>query len=406
MNETDPIPNLFRTEYGRMVAVLCRIFGIENIQVAEDLVSETFLLAAETWGKKGIPKNQVAWLYAVAKNKARDHLRRNSLFYQKVEPDIKRFSKQTSLTEYDWSSEYIEDEQLKMIFAICHPDLPAEAQIGLALRILCGFGVQEIADAFLVKTATITKRLYRARIHLRAGKVSLDLPNQSNLDGRLDNVLRVIYLMFNEGYFSSTPDKTLRKDFCLEAMRLCLILTHHSCTNLPKVNALLALMCFHASRFEARVDSEGGLVLYEDQDRSQWNLELVAKGEYYLNLASTGDQMSKYHLEAAIAYWHTSNVPNKWSEILKLYNYLLQVEYSPMAALNRTYALAMANGVKEALQSAQMIDLEDHFLYQILMAELYKEIETKKARFHLEKAMCLAKSDGERIFVTRKMSRL
>ena len=398
------IPNLFRTEYSKLVAVLCKVFGLSNIQVAEDIVSDTFLLAAETWGIKGLPDNQVAWLYTVAKNKTRDYLRREKIRIEKIEPELKHTQDKDYEIELNLSQQNIEDSQLRMMFAIGHPSLATEAQIALALRILCGFGNDEIASALLTNKEVINKRLYRAKKSLRDNNIKFDFPNTTEIKNRLETVLTTLYLLFNEGYYSSSSDKMLKKDLCLEAMRLTILLTNNSQTNLPKVNALLSLMCFHASRFEARIDDDGEFVLYNEQDKSRWDLSLIEKGEHYLNQAATGEKLSKYHLEAAIAYWHTEEESEeKWENILQLYNLLLQIEYSPVAALNRTYALAKADGKAVALKEALKIKLDKHHLYHTLLAELYDGSDKKKQIQHLEFALTLIKSEKEKNFILKKI---
>ena len=308
------IPHLFRAEYRKITSVLCKLFGIEHIEIAEDIVSDTFLQAAETWGMKGLPANPTAWIYAVAKNKVRDHLRHTTIFTKKIAPEIKHTSTSLQEIEIDLSNKNINDSQLQMMFAICHPCISSEAQIGLSLSILCGFGAEEIADAFLCSKEVIYKRLARAKEKLRTEKVKIELPTPAEIDNRLQNVLTTLYLLFNEGYYSLSQNNTLRKDLCAEAMRLNLSLIENEQTNKPFVNALLSLMCFHASRFEARTDKNGESVLYEEQDTNLWDEELIKRGEYYLNLAAKGKELSKYHLEAAIAYWHTNkeDTKNKW----------------------------------------------------------------------------------------------
>ncbi len=401
------IPNLFRTEYSKLVAVLCKVFGLENIQIAEDIVSDTFLLAAETWGMKGLPDNQVAWLYTVAKNRTRDYLRREKIRIEKVEPDIKHSQDKDYELEINLSQQNIEDSQLRMIFAICHPALASESQIALALRILCGFGINEIASALLTNKEIINKRLYRAKNSLRENNININFPEKEAINSRLDTVLTTLYLLFNEGYYSSSSDKILRKDLCLEAMRLTLLLTQKDKTNLPKVNALLSLMCFHASRFEARIDEKGAFVLYHEQDKSLWDKGLVEKGEQFLNASSTGEKLSKYHLEAAIAYWHTEEESEeKWENILQLYNYLLQIEYSPIAALNRTYALSQANGKAVAIKEALKINLDKNHLYHSLLAELYENLDVNKQLHHLQTALTLVKSEKEKNILLKKIEQV
>ncbi len=280
-------------------------------------------------------------------------------------------------SEIDLSAANIEDSQLRMMFTICHPSIPAEAQIGLSLRILCGFGIEEIADAFLTNKETINKRLYRAREKLREEKVDIVLLNPQELEGRLSAVLTTIYLLFTEGYYSVPRDPGIRKEFCHEAMRLCRMLIDYPLTDRPAVNALLALMCFHASRLDARVDQQGELVLYADQDVSRWNAQLISEGVFYLHRSASGSALTKYHLEANIAYWHCVKEDSleKWETILYLYNQLLALEYSPVAALNRTYALSKSRGKREALAEAEKLKLEGNPYYYALLGELYAGID-------------------------------
>ena len=406
MQQQQLIPHLFRTEYQKIVAVLSKLFGFEHIEAAEDIASDTFLLATETWGIKGLPENPTAWLYTVSKNKAKDYLKHNNIFSQKIAQEIKRSSSEAHEIEIDLSKENILDSQLQMMFAICHPAISGEAQIGLSLRILCGFGIEEIADAFLSNKETINKRLFRAKEKLRTENVKIEFPKSTETKERLQSVLTTLYLLFNEGYYSQSQNTTLRKDLCFEAMRLTHLLTENEQTNQPSVNALLSLICFHASRFEARLNQNGEIVLYEDQDTNLWNAELIKKGEYYLNRSSKGNELSKYHLEAAIAYWHTfkTDTKGKWENILQLYNKLLQIEYSPIAALNRTYALSKANGKEEAIIEAEKLKLDNNHLYHSLLADLYTNIDNNKALYHLQQALSLAKSKAEKTIISNKIA--
>ena len=254
MTQQQLIPHLFRTEYRKIVAVLCKRFGFEQIEIAEDIASDTFLAATQSWSYDGAPPNPVAWLYNVAKNKAKNYLQRGATFEAKVAPQMINDAATTYENELDLSPQNINDSQLQMMFAICQPVIPVEAQIGLSLRILCGFGIDEIAEAFLSNKETINKRLFRAREKLRQEKIKIEFPGPSEIDARLDTVLTTIYLLFSEGYYSISQNQTLRKDLCLEAMRLCTMLTEHENTNQPRVNALLSLMYFHSSRFDARIN--------------------------------------------------------------------------------------------------------------------------------------------------------
>lgn len=405
MEQQELIPHLFRTEYRKITAVLCKLFGIEHIEIAEDIASDTFLSASELWGIKGLPENPVAWLYTVAKNKARNQLKREQLFSGKVTQHVLRSGDAAEEIQIDLSEQNITDSQLQMMFAICHPSIPAEAQVCLSLRILCGFGIDEIATAFLSNKETINKRLQRAKEKLRAEQVQIEFPATTEISKRLDTVLTTLYLLFNEGYYSVGQDTSLRQDLCLEAMRLTHLLAENKQTDLPQVNALLSLMCFHASRFEARISEAGEPVLYRQQDESLWNRELIVKGEVFLNKAATGQHLSKYHVEAGIAYWHTqkADTREKWESILQLYNHLLLIEYSPIAALNRTYALSKANSKTEAIAEAEKLQLKGHHLYHALLGELYTGLDTQKAIRHFEQALSLAQSEGDRVVLGRKI---
>ena len=408
MEQEELIPHLFRTEYRKIVSVLCKRFGFDQIEIAEDIASDTFLTAAQTWALKSVPQNPAAWLYTVAKNKAKNHLQHISILEKKISPEIKNMQVDFQENEIDLSLQNINDSQLQMMFAICHPLISPEAQIGLSLRILCGFGIEEIADAFLTNKETINKRLFRAKEKLREAKIKIEFPNPSEIDDRLAPVLTTIYLLFNEGYYSISQNNTLRKDLCFEAMRLCNMLVENKNTNKPQVNALLSLMCFHASRFEARLNKNGELILYEEQDKNLWNDALVTKGGFFLKSAASGNQISKYHLEAGIAFWHTikEDTKEKWENILQLYNQLLQIEYSPIAALNRTFALSKANGKEEAIAEAEKLNLTGNHFYFTLLGELYTGIDNTKAKQNFQKAVSLAKTLADKQIIEKKIANL
>lgn len=408
MDQKELIPHLFRTEFRKIASVLCKSFGIEHIEAAEDIASDTFLLAFETWPFKGTPENPAGWLYAVAKNKARNYINRNHIFSGKVLPAIEHSAHWNNELDIDLSDSNITDSQLQMLFALCHPSIPPDAQIGLSLRILCGFGIEEIANAFLTSKETINKRLFRAREKLRLQGLEIQFPPESEINNRLKSVLTTLYLLFNEGYYSESRDVVLREDLCLEAMRLTYLLLNNENTNLPAVNALFSLMCFHSSRFPARKDTNGKIILYEDQNETLWNRELIEKGVYYLNQASRGDKISRYHLEANIAYWHTikTDTQEKWNQILQSYNQLLQIEYSPIAALNRTFALSKTNGNKEAIREAEKLQLTGNPYYHVLLGELYKELNAQKAVEHLRAACTLARTQSDKKTIREKIDRL
>ncbi len=408
MNHQELIPHLFRTEFSKITAVLCKLFGTGHIDVAEDIASETFMLAIETWTYNQIPANPTAWLYTVAKNKAKNHLTRQHIFADKVKSNIAPPEVSTAEIDIDLSDQNITDSQLQMLFAICHPTLPVESQIGLALRILCGFGIDEIANAFLTNKETINKRLFRAREKLRTEKVPIEFPTQPEIGQRIETVLQTLYLLFNEGYYSESQDGILHEELCHEAMRLTSQLLCNEQTNTPPVNALMALMCFHSSRFEARKGANGALVLYRDQDETLWNQELIASGAFYLKEASPGSRISKYHFEASIAYWHTikEDTKEKWENILQLYNQLLQLEYSPIAALNRTYALSKVKGNEVAIIEAEKLELLDNHFYFMLLGELYKGIDNKKALINFRKAIALAKTSADKQTIQKNIDLL
>ena len=408
MTQQELIPHLFRSEYRKIVAVLCRRFGFDEIETAEDIASDTFLTAAQNWAYSGAPPNPTAWLYNVAKNKAKNYLHRSATFDDKVAPRILDALPDPYETEIDLSPQNITDSQLQMMFAICHPSISSEAQIGLSLRILCGFGIDEIAEAFLSNKETINKRLFRAKEKLRQEKIRIEFPGEHEIGERLGNVLTTIYLLFSEGYYSVSSNQVLRKDLCLEAMRLCTMLVDNKSTDLPPVNALLSLMYFHASRFEARLSKDGELILYDEQDTRLWNSELITKGAYYFRRAAIGDTLSKYHLEAGIAFWNTqkADTAEKWENILQLYNRLLQMAYSPVAALNRTYALSKANSKEEAIIEAEKLKLENNQFYFALLGELYTGIDRRKALDNFQRAFSLAKTATDKQAMQRKIDGL
>lgn len=413
------LPHLFRQEYARMTAVLCRHFGLEQIELAEDIAGDTFLKASESWAVNGIPDNPVAWLYTVARNKVRDYLRHRTVFETKIRPD---FRDDNYSTEYfDFDEGLITDSQLAMIFAVCNPELSAESQICLALQVLCGFSVEEIANAFLAEPETIKKRLHRARTRLREDNFRIVALGETDIHPRIDAVLKTLYLLFNEGYFSRTHDRAVRKELCSEAVRLNLVLTENPLTNTPEANALLALMCYQSSRLEARTDGDGQIVRYEEQDRSFWDQSLIDKGNYYLINAGGGEELSKYHLEAAIAYWHTqpdtlASAPepteirtvktSKWQHILLLYDELLRIEYAPVAALNRAFAYAQVYGNREAIRETEILAFNETSDYHALLGYLYASIDASKAAGHYGRAITLSRSEAGRQVLVKQLGSL
>lgn len=400
------LPHLFRQEYSKMTAVLCRHFGLQHIEVAEDIASETFLKATEVWGVHGIPENPTAWLYTVAKNKTKDYLRHVTIFETQVKEKVKPDALQAQ-HDFDFTPQTITDSQLAMIFAVCNPANVAEAQICLALQILCGFSVAEIADAFLTKTETIKKRLHRARVNLRQDHFQVRVLDEATIQSRLDAVLKTLYLLFNEGYFSRSSNHLIRRDLCSEAIRLAVVLTESPLTNTTQVNALLALMCYQSSRLDARANDEGEVILFEQQDKNLWNQALIDQGNHYLVNACAGNEISKYHLEAGIAYWHTTPAgTNKWEHILQLYNQLVIMAYSPVTALNRTFAFAKVYGNEKGILEAEKLGLNEITYYHSLLGYLYADINAGKAIAHYTKAIHLTKSVSEKKTLSREIERL
>jgi len=388
-----------------MTAVLCRHFGLKHIEIAEDIASDTFLKASEHWAINGIPQNPTAWLYTVAKNKTKDYLKNLSVFETKIknEPTVNIQSE----NDIEFDNQIISDSQLAMIFAVCNPANSDEAQICLALQILCGFSIEEIANAFLTKSETIKKRLQRARINLRNDNFQIHSLNETEIKSRLDTVLKTLYLLFNEGYFSRTNNQLIRKDLCSEAVRLTLVLSENPLTDQPQTNALLALMCFQSSRLEARTNDKGEAILFDEQDKSLWDKSLIERGNYYLVNACTGNEVSKYHLEAGIAYWHTTPTDqNKWQHILQLYNQLILIEYSPITALNRTFAFAQVFGHLKAISEAEKLNLVESNYYHELLGFLYADTNIAKAIEHYEQAIKLTKSKPEKQTLLKQIERL
>ncbi|SFW54554.1 RNA polymerase sigma-70 factor, ECF subfamily [Sinomicrobium oceani] len=400
------LPHLFRQEYAKMTAVLCRHFGLKHLETAEDIASDTFLKASEHWAVHGIPENPQAWLYTVAKNKARDYFRHRTVFETQVRDRLSPGeAEQVPVIVFD--RHLIADSQLAMILAVCNPANARESQIALALQVLCGFSVAEIANAFLTKPETIKKRLQRARKNLREDNFRIEPLSETEVASRLDTVLKTLYLLFNEGYFSGTGNRLVRKELCSEAVRLALVLTEHPCTDTPQTNALLALMCFQSSRLEARTDDKGETILFEEQDRSLWDEALIRRGNYFLVNATNGGEVSRYHLEAAIAYWHTTPTDgDKWRYILTLYDQLVLLDASPLTAWNRIFALAMVHGKEKAIAEAEKTKATDSRFYHALLGFLYAGKDRDRAIAHYKQAIALTPSLPERMTLTKAIKRL
>jgi RNA polymerase sigma factor (sigma-70 family) len=416
MNISQLTDHLFRHEAGKMVSVLTKIFGTENLETAEDVVQQTFIDAMQVWKLKGIPDNPSAWLFRVAKNKAIDVIRRNkhSVQYDFSDSERKLLTSEYTLTttmETFWKEELINDDLLRMMFACCHPDISAENQITLILKTLCGFSTAEISKAFLTSEDTVSKRLYRTKEFFREQKIKLVIPSENELKERTDAVLNSVYLLFNEGYNSTHAEELIRKDLVEEAMMLGKLLTENKHTQLPETFALMALMCFHASRIESRLTTEGEIVLLPYQDRSTWNFNLIAQGNEYMNKAASGSSISTYHLEAAIAFEHCtaeSFSKTNWKRILELYDWLCNISTSPITELNRTVAILQLHVAAAALTALNYISekkkLEPFYLYYSLSGEIYSRLhESIKAKQSFERAIQLTQSATEKKFIRDKI---
>lgn len=400
------LPHLFRQEYAKMTAVLCRHFGLKHIEIAEDIASDTFLRASEHWAINGVPDNPTAWLYAVAGNKIKDYFKHKSVFENKIKNAVTSNGIEIEKV-LEFNNQIIADSQLAMIFAVCNPTNSIEAQISLALQILCGFSVEEIANAFLTNRETIKKRLHRARTNLRNDNFQINDLTETEIKTRLDTVLKTLYLLFNEGYFSKTNNQLIRKELCSEAVRLTLVLTENHLTNTPQVNALLALMCFQSSRLDTRTGVNGEAILFDKQDKSLWDKSLIDRGNYYLINACNGEEISKYHLEAGIAYWHTTPTDNnKWEHILQLYNRLVIIEYSPVTALNRAFAFSKVYGNEMAIKEVEKLNLSESNYYHELLGYLYSNIDVNTSIQHYTKAIDLTKSKIEQETLKQEIDRL
>ncbi|MEP6950807.1 MAG: sigma-70 family RNA polymerase sigma factor [Ginsengibacter sp.] len=408
--------HLFRNESKKMVSVLTKIFGTENLQTAEDVVQDTLLQAMQIWKLKGIPDNPSAWLYRVAKNKAIDIIRRNK---HSVQFDFSDNEKILLTSEYTiaatmdnfWKEEIIKDDLLRMMFACSHPGISKENQITLMLKTLCGFSTVEIAKTFLTTQETISKRLYRTKEFFRQHRIKLVIPSVDEIKNRTDAVLNTIYLLFNEGYNSTSSEELIRKDLIEEAMMLCRLLTENDHTQQPEVFALMALMCFHSSRSDSRLTKEGEIILLPMQDRSKWVSSLIEEGNDYMNKAAFGNAVSTYHIEAAIAYEHCiagSFEETNWKKILDYYEWLCKIAPSPINELNKVVAVMQLFGAAIALEELESIKekkkLESYYLYHSLLGEIYSRLDNLLAsKEHFETAIRLTHSETERKMLTNKI---
>ncbi|MDN3669399.1 sigma-70 family RNA polymerase sigma factor [Echinicola jeungdonensis] len=411
------INHLFRQESGKMVSVLVKIFGSENFELVEDVVQDALLSALETWKFRGKPQNPKSWLYKAAKNKAIDIIRREK-HHQNIDfgdPDRKLLTSEYSLAltmEELWKDSKIKDDFLGMMYACCHPALSEENQITFILKALCGFSTKEIAKAFLTEDQTISKRLYRTKAFFRNSKLKPAIPPPEELPSRTQAVLETIYMIFNEGYKSTHSDRLIREDLIAQAMFLCKSLIDNNKAQLAEPFALISLMCFHAARSPARISKSGNLIPLEKQDRSKWNRSLIYEGNKYLNKAAFGQEISHYHLEAAIAYEHCI-APNysstNWKAIVNYYDALLSRNPDPVISLNRCLAVMEADGPEKALGVWEKLKqekiLEQYYLYYAAEGEINNRLGNKeKAIAAFNQAQKLTLSENEKRFLMDKIA--
>src|ERR1700686_3815145 len=410
----EPSDHLFRREAGRLVATLTRIFGVHNLALAEDVVQDAFCRALEVWKFRGVPENPSAWLMATAKNRALDILRRERTA-RTFAPELGRFLQSewtlAPIVEELFTPNEIKDDQLRMMFSCCHPRLAEEAQVALVLHILCGFGVSEIAAAFLGTDAATQKRIARAKKVLAGSKRLFDLAD-ADFSARLTVVHRALYLLFNEGYHGASAESAVRVELCREALRLVTLLVEHPFASTPATHALAALMGLDAGRLPARVDRFGNLSSLSDQDRSHWDPALVAEGQRLLNLSATGSELTEYHVEAAIASVHANAgcaEDTNWGQIVALYDTLMTIRPTPVVGLNRAIAVAQHEGPERGLQEIRAIAGRDRLAgYPFYFAAL-GELELRCGRRdigrdHFQAALALPRNPMGRRFLEQRVS--
>ena len=412
LDQKEIVENVFRYEYGKIMAILVSKFGPGLLEKIEDAVQDALLKAMQVWGYKNVPDNPTAWLLRVAGNGLIDTLRRDKKMITNDEgfnQDIKSLPKELSLENT------ISDSQLKMIFACCHPALSVEYQIILSLKLIGGFGNKEIAKVLLKKEEAVAKSFTRAKRKLKEEISTLDIPIEIGLQSRLLVVIRVIYLMFSEGYSPSSGDMGIKKDICFEAIRLSMLLYENEYCRHANLDALIALMCFHVSRFDARLDEHMEIVDLQHQDRKKYNRELIQIGIEHLEKSGTkARQPSNYHLEAAVSYYHCvagSFKDTDWKSILRLYDLQLERQYSPVVQLNRIIPYYKVHGAKKALKALQQYKLGPYFreskLYHAIRAELLTQMHSyDKAKEALRSAIALTNNKLEKKHWAKKLNAL
>ncbi|MBI4660253.1 MAG: sigma-70 family RNA polymerase sigma factor [Verrucomicrobia bacterium] len=406
--------HLFRHESGKLISVMTGIFGIDRLQLAEDVVQESLVRALQTWPYYGIPQNPAAWLTQTAKNLALDLIRREKLFQEK-QPQILAFMEQwsgnSSADDSPAFDNEIKDGRLRLMFACCHPLVPPESQTALALKTLCGFSPAEIAKAYLTTEAAIAKRLTRARQRIRDLRIPFEIPSGHEIPARLDAVLQTLYLLFNEGYKASSGDSLVREELCREAIRLATLLAAHPVGDRPHVHALASLMVLNAARLPARADADGNILRLEEQNRARWDRGMIRRGMFHLAKSASGNEISAYHLQAGIAAVHcaaTDYASTDWRQILSLYDRLVQIDESPVVMLNRAVAVAQVHGPRAGIQAIEGIrqqnSLQSYHLLHAVLAEFESKLNNfEAAAHHLRKALESAELKSERILLSQRL---
>ena len=394
-----------------MVATLTRIFGIEHLSLAEDVVQEALARALQTWPFYGVPQNPSAWIMRASRNLALDVVRRQKVFRDKQAEIIHLMDRPTPAPDAAvFHEEEIADDRLRMIFVCCHPAVPADTQAALALRTLCGFSVTEISRAFLTTDAAIAKRLTRAKQKIREARIAFEIPAGGELARRLDGVLQSLYLLFNEGYKASSGEKLVREDVCLEAIRLAALLAEHPAGNQPRTHALLALMLLNGARTPSRSDGEGNLLCLQEQDRSRWDQPMIARGMFHFARSAAGDEITEYHLQAGIAACHCSAKDYEstdWRQILSFYDRLVEFDDSPVVALNRAIVIANIHGPNAGLDAVAAIQgrdkLDSYYLLYAVLGEFESQLDDPLAAAgYFRKSLQLVETSSERLFLSKK----
>ncbi len=408
------VEHFFRHETGRLHGALVRLLGVHNLSLAEDVAQEALLRALRTWSMGGVPANPSAWITRVAMNLAKDALRHQRMSNAK-EPAIITHLEQTFATPaVAWeTAQEIRDDALRLMFVCCHPSVAPDAQVVLALKVLCGFSTGEIARAFLTSEAAIEKQLTRTKQRIQAAGLGFELPEGEDLTPRLDGVLAALYLLFNEGYKASAGERLLREELCQEAVRLTSLLLTHPAGRTPRTHALLALMLLTAARFPARLDDQGDLLRLDDQDRSKWDQSLIERGLAQLIHAAQGGELSEYHLQAGIAAIHCTAADygsTDWGRILRHYDELNRLRPSPLIALNRAVAVAHLQGPQAGLAAVAEIPqrdrLESHYLLHAVVGELqWRQKNHREAAESFRQALRLARVGPEQLYLTRMLER-